>query len=890
MLPSDTRLFTWVDAEEVIQTAMEKSRCPDWLVWVRAYWDGLSIGIRPDKKDRAIQWLSEIFEPRFDQDKPAIILESLPEKKRTLPIDFEETKEDPPQPKFKPSLQRPSLLCGSTGTAEGASPPEMGPNLPPVVAFHSFKGGVGRTINALSFAGAVAGHRKDSRVLFIDADLEAPGITWLVKKRFPNPSVSFADFLALIHGDPSSDGKNSIGIVADRLKELLIDNIYILPAFRTGAQFTSLEIRPEHLIQGAQNPFVLPEAVARLGFKLGVDAVVVDLRAGLSELSTGFLLDPRVFRVIVTTLSSQSIEGTCREIELLGKRAPSKKDNEPVPALVFSQVPEDSAKNGMVTKHEERVLEAARSFWEAEEEKDYLEMPRVVTPFSSSLQVLPNSWADVIKRISQAGLIDELNQLIEWLPFAPQRTEEADLEAENVTSKRKSLAEFSKKLIYAETGDLNEFLSTPPLRHLASDFMTKLPVSVIVGAKGSGKTYTFLQVVFRNNWEKFISDVGTAGSPTTALVCPVMKSKNIKSAANRLVLEARTRAGQGLGCDDPPELSKISDLIRNYLSKDLHEGVWRERWIDILAWSAGFEVFIEGAGRRFPTYLAGQKKRILFVIDGLEDQFQDLSSNGRQQTAIRSLIQEVPEWLEQQPDRNIGLLVFIRQDMVLTAVKQNAAQLMARYEPYALRWSSEEALRLAAWIGAQSDVLAALKKESIQELNKEGLTSALAGLWGRKLGGESSREARSAVWVIAALTDLRGQIQARDLVRFLHQAALNSGKDTFWKDRILVPAAIRGALQVCSKEKIEEIGVENSELKDIFAKLRELSDEHRQIPFEREQVGLSIDELKVLDNNGVVYSEKEGYYMPEIFRAGLEFKLKAGARPRVLALSRKVRK
>ena len=85
MLPS-ARLFTWIDVEEVIQTAMEKSECPDVLVWVRAYWDGLVIGIKPDQKKAALRWLSDIFEPRFDINRPAIILESLPDRKRFLGI------------------------------------------------------------------------------------------------------------------------------------------------------------------------------------------------------------------------------------------------------------------------------------------------------------------------------------------------------------------------------------------------------------------------------------------------------------------------------------------------------------------------------------------------------------------------------------------------------------------------------------------------------------------------------------------------------------------------------------------------------------------------------------------------------------------------------------
>jgi MinD-like ATPase involved in chromosome partitioning or flagellar assembly len=887
MLPSDIRLFTWIDVEAVIQAKFEEKECPDMIVWARAYWDGLFIGIQPETKDKIFDWLAEIFEPRFDKEKQVIILESLPEKKRFLNILIEETNEKPPHPRFKPSLQRPPLLCNAVETA---SPPELESNLPPVVAFHSFKGGVGRTLSALSMAKAITDQSEDTRVLFIDADLEAPGVTWLVQKRFPNPSVSFADFLALVHGDPNSDGSDSIDIVEERIREMVIDRTYILPAFRTANQFATLEIRPEHLIQGAQNPYILTEAVAMLGSRLGVDVVIVDLRAGLSELSTGFLLDPRVFRVIVTTLSSQSIEGTCREMELLGKLAPSLKKNEPVPAIIFSQVPEDLLKNGVVVKHEERVLEASKAFLESENGDDYIEMPRIITPFASLLQVLPNDWSEVMKRVLQAGLTDEFKQLIDWLPLTSSSLEKTELETETVAKRRKLLAAFSKKLIFAETGTLNEFLSIPPLRNLASDYLTKIPVSVVVGAKGSGKTYTFLQVVFRSDWAKFIKDVGVGGSPTSALICPVMKSKNIASDTNMNVLDVRTNVAQQLNCSPPPELSEISDYIKDRLNEDLHEGKWREIWIDILAWSAGFEKFKTGAGRRLSMYLAGRQIRLLPIIDGLEDLFQDLSSNDRQKTAIRALIQEVPEWLEQQPDRNVGLLVFIRQDMVLTAVKQNTAQLMARYEPYALRWNVEEALRLAAWICAQSEAMPDLKPNDLQKINKDDLTSVLIGLWGRKLGSENSREARSAEWVIAALSDLKGQIQARDLVRFLHEAARGSEPDTFWKDRILVPTAIKSALQVCSTEKINEISIENNELKEIFNKLRDLSQEYRQIPFVRDQTGLTIEQVQTLENNGVAYLEKEEYYIPEIYRAGLGFKLKAGARPRVLALSRRVRK
>ena len=61
-------------------------------------------------------------------------------------------------------------------------------------------------------------------------------------------------------------------------------------------------------------------------------------------------------------------------------------------------------------------------------------------------------------------------------------------------------------------------------------------------------------------------------------------------------------------------------------------------------------------------------------------------------------------------------------------------------------------------------------------------------------------------------------------------------------------------------------------------------------PFNREQVDLELSEINMLEYNGVIIKEKDGYYMPEIFRRGLDFKFGKGARPRVLSLSRRARK
>jgi hypothetical protein len=67
--------------------------------------------------------------------------------------------------------------------------------------------------------------------------------------------------------------------------------------------------------------------------------------------------------------------------------------------------------------------------------------------------------------------------------------------------------------------------------------------------------------------------------------------------------------------------------------------------------------------------------------------------------------------------------------------------------------------------------------------------------------------------------------------------------------------------------------------------LEKLPPEVRTIPLSPLETGLSPEEIKILEDNGVLTPDNDLYYMPEIFRTGLSFTLKSGARPRVLALA-----
>jgi hypothetical protein len=293
----------------------------------------------------------------------------------------------------------------------------------------------------------------------------------------------------------------------------------------------------------------------------------------------------------------------------------------------------------------------------------------------------------------------------------------------------------------------------------------------------------------------------------------------------------------------------------------------------------------EMQGEGLPTVCEKKKLHLVAIIDGLETQFPELASNKRQQVAVRSLLQDVPNWLEQQVLRPLGILIFIRKDMVLNALPQNSAQFIAVYKNYELNWSSGEALRLFAWTAMKSKALDNKKSNLLLDLTREELVQELIPLWGRKLGNENSREAISANWVIYALSVFNGQIQPRDIVRFLHYSSEKSIGDRHWEDRILVPPAIRGSLPPCSQEKIKETIEENMELKRIFEKMIEAPFDRKRVPFNQYDLGLEPVDLETLERNGVTSRDGEKYYIPEIFREGLGFISGKGARPKVLAMA-----
>ena len=889
-------IYTWVDVDVHLEKLALHRQWPEWLHECDAFWDGLEVTVDPAvSAEEALRWLGDRFgvgSIAEDDGIPALRLDDIPGRpsRRLLPITINHREPETPRRELRWRERR---IVRSLG--EPLPPPESGlPHGVRMAAFHSYKGGVGRTLHAIALADAVAS--RGGRVLLIDADLEAPGITWMFTGHGKRVDFSYEDFLALLHASDDGRPDEAVSLGAAYLPNQTFDNVIVMPTRRSIADIAPPKIDPTDLLTADRPIYYLTESLAELAAALGASTVLVDLRAGGSELSAPVLLDPRVQRIFVTTVSDQSLYGTDRLIRELGRRAPSRK-GDPASAIIITQFREQ-ADRSLVIEAAARLRDAIATTLQPEPDEGEdrtVDNDVVVEPtlsaFQDHLLSLPANWDAVIALARRQQLPQLLDTLAQDLarPAAtaaegpepePARPEGAKA---GLTQRRERLETFARRLAYAETADGTGFLPTESLRNLLTSHRTEPPLCVVVGAKGSGKTFTQVQMCIRGTWRRYAEDVGVNNVTLDARLAPVFVSRHLQDSILGQI-ERVQRAARASSGAEPASQLELRDLIGRSLRRSLSDLEWRRVWLTCMARAVGIEASPEDVEEKLVEFSRATTR--IFLIDGLEDLLQDFLQDDAQRQALRVLLVDCLEWLRSLRGRTLGLIVFIRRDLVQAAIKQNHGQFLARYRDYELKWNPEEALRLALWVTQQSGALD-LADEVILQARDEDLRRPLTSVWGEKMGSPRSREARSDRWFLAALSDFNGQIQARDIVTFLAESAAGSVSDTRYSDRLLIPSAMRNALVTCSVKKIEAISEESPQVGRLLRTLKALEADKKRIPFSPDSVRLSSEELEILQSNGVVFREEDQYWIPEIFRHGLAFK--AVGRPKILAIANLVR-
>lgn len=243
----------------------------------------------------------------------------------------------------------------------------------PFVTFYSFKGGVGRSMTLINVAGILAG--RGFRILVVDLDLEAPGLSFLgpgeSDSEGSSAQLGFIDLLSdAIQRGPESDllaGPPAQVIqrysrryeIPPEILQRTDGSLRIMPAGRLDTAYQlsldKLDL-PSLYRDGLGQPLIA-------AFKRDIqdanqfDYVLVDSRTGFSDEAGICTRDLADHLVVVTGLNHQNVTGTAKFLGALRQATDGKRSLQ----FVLSPVPQGEEE--LVDKREARAKEVFAVAW-----------------------------------------------------------------------------------------------------------------------------------------------------------------------------------------------------------------------------------------------------------------------------------------------------------------------------------------------------------------------------------------------------------------------------------------------------------------------------------------------------------------------------------------------
>lgn len=195
-------------------------------------------------------------------------------------------------------------------------PPAPTSIAPPRIVFSTLKGGVGRSTALVVAAADLA--RRNRNVLIVDLDLEAPGLGDLILSEDRIPDFGVVDFLV----------ENGLGEIADNLLSSFVGTsgltlagggrVDVLPAL--GKRSIS---SPENVLAKLSRAMIeditdhgsisvgdqISSMIERIAQASSYDVVLIDSRAGLSELAAPAVIGLGATVLLFGTAQRQTVEG-----------------------------------------------------------------------------------------------------------------------------------------------------------------------------------------------------------------------------------------------------------------------------------------------------------------------------------------------------------------------------------------------------------------------------------------------------------------------------------------------------------------------------------------------------------------------------------------------------
>lgn len=227
-----------------------------------------------------------------------------------------------------------------------------------------------------------------------------------------------------------------------------------------------------------------------------------------------------------------------------------------------------------------------------------------------------NTLCEKLKASELASLMDEQ---VKSLFVGEQKDETLFEDEDKVRDILKRIYEISYAETTAEGTASTNMLVTSSIKEMIKNFKMELPRIVVSGAKGSGKTYIYKQLLQAKTWEKFIEQTGTsldAGHET--IIIPLLASINSQNM-KPLIEECMKYAGQaltGIKIKKNADTINYNTLMNLLETSELTRMEWVKQWLDLII--GMFQEDYKDISELDKAF-ENSGKRVVFVVDGLED-------------------------------------------------------------------------------------------------------------------------------------------------------------------------------------------------------------------------------------------------------------------------------
>ncbi|HWS84426.1 MAG TPA: AAA family ATPase [Ktedonobacteraceae bacterium] len=716
---------------------------------------------------------------------------------------------------------------------------------PFVVTFYSFKGGVGRSTSLALVANLLA--TRGRRVVMIDFDLEAPGLSFMHPIDIPEATTyGVLDYIYQRYLTPDQDEPK----IDDCIRQISIPTrgeLYLVPAgeYDEGYVHRLADLDVHSLYQSETNP--IHQLLNDVKNTLDPDIILIDARTGFTEMGAIALFDQADLGVICFSPTNQSFAG----LEWVVKAASKQRKYNGIPDLRFLLTPMPPVAQAQQQEWLNRTADWITQYWGVPSPVTVDELYYPV-PYNPSIITLDSLFAEV-----PTAILDP------YIPVADAIS--ASLPEKNVAS----LANSDIKIADSRSSILDElkFLSPtaqemapaeiPNIFQRTGDFPKFLQdrTWLIRGAKGTGKTLLFRLFIEQSvnarklaePYEKLHNVQFVPGHGPIKLSSTLLASGSLKDYeklvgqqkwaefwAHYLLLQL------AMACNDLQSLLTDPFLIgvRKHKTPSQEE---------ILAWLSSRILSPLSSSRildelqTINAWLGKKNERIWILYDELDTGF-----GQSRRSALEALL---GWWLEVGPALgNISPKILLREDIWTGLNFTNKTYYVSR--TVQLRWEEEDLWRLVLRQAFTSPTLAKLiqQQASIEAsrldsiLQLEVLRKGLFPLWGELMGRKN--KAYTYNWVRKRIGDYKENRFPRSLILLLQHAVENekTAYDRNPYEAVLRPRSLIEALPKVSEERVSEVYNEYSEF-EVY--LKKLAGERSPIGVERLEAIWEVDRVKL---------------------------------------------